>query len=89
MQFSKFYDWCQVNKRTSMPPDEETICIYFSMLAIKSLSPNIILAARSAIRFFQCLSFPTLEPETVSLRVQALIIEIKKKFGKTEKRRSA
>ena len=62
MQFSKFHDWCQANKRTSMPMDEETICIYFSMLAVKSVSPNIVLAARSAIRFFQRLSFPTLEP---------------------------
>ena len=72
-----------------MPLEEETICIYFSMLAVKSLFPHLIVAARSAIRFFQHLSFPTLEPATDSPRVQALIIGIKKKFGKTEKRRSA
>ena len=89
MQFSKFHEWCQANKRISMPPDEETICIYFSMLAVKSLSPHLILAARSAIRFFQHLSFPTLKPFTDSPRVQALIIGIKKKFGKTENCRLA
>ena len=72
-----------------MPPDKETICIYFSMLAVRSLLPNLILAARSAIRFFQCLSFPTLEPATDSPRVQALIIGIRKKFGRTEKCKSA
>ena len=64
-----------------MPPDEETICIYFSMLAVRSCSPNLILAARSAIRFFQCLSFPTLESATDSPRVQALIVGIKKNLG--------
>ena len=63
-----------------MPPDEETICIYFLMLAVKSFSLHIILAARSAIRFFQRLSFPTLEPATESPRVQALIIGIRKKL---------
>ena len=84
IQFSKLHKQCQANRRISMPLDEETICIYFSMLAVKSLSPHLILATRSAIRLFQRLSFPTLEPATDSPRVQALIIGIKKKFGKTK-----
>jgi len=72
-----------------MCPDEEKICIYFTMLVVRSLLPYLILAARSAIMFFQRLSFPTLEPDTDSPGVKALIISIKKIFGRTEKRRSA
>ena len=31
VQFSKFHEWCQENRRILMSPDEETICFYFSM----------------------------------------------------------
>ena len=72
-----------------MPPDEESICVYFSFMAVKNRSPNTVLATRLAIRFFQRIAFPDLEPPTDSLRVAALVIGIKKKFGRTQRRRAA
>ena len=74
LHYSKFYVWCQRNNRRVMPPDEEAICVYFSFLAVKNRSPNTVLVTRSAIRFFQRIAFPDLEPPTDSPRVAALVI---------------
>ena len=72
-----------------MPRDEEAICVYFSFLAVKKRSPNLVLVTRSAIIFFQRIAFPELEPPTDSPRVVALVVGIKKKFGRTQRRRAA
>ena len=72
-----------------MPAEEENICIYFAYLSLNQRSPNGVLAARSAIKFFQTLAFPTLESATDSPRVALVVHGIKKKFGKAVKRYAA
>ena len=35
LHYSKFFPWCQANRREAMPPSVETVTIYFAFLSLR------------------------------------------------------
>ena len=68
-----------------MPPSVETVSIYFAFLSLRQRSPNGVLVARSAIKFFTKVAHPNLESPTDNPKVALVVQGVCKKFGKVVK----
>ena len=64
-----------------MPPDVDTLSIYFALLALRQRTPTGVLAARSAIKFLFSVANPDSKSPTDSNRIGKIIQGIGKKFG--------
>ena len=77
----KFANWCGSNNRRAMPPDIDTLAIYFPLLALRQKTPKGVLAARSTIKFLFSVANLDSESPTDSNRISPIVQGMGKKFG--------
>lgn len=82
LEFQKFSKFCVENNVPALPSDPDVINTYFCKLAEESNSVNTVNNARSAIRHYNLIYRPDIEPPTDRVDVVMVNNSLKREFGK-------